>query len=90
MKGGLLATAVAAGSKLVKDASEGLGDLAEKVGLDETIEKAKATLEETKDAISNKVSEVKESVTSEQTESVDEVADRVRKEAKGESSSEEE
>ncbi len=87
MKGGLLATAVAAGSKLVQDASGKLEGLSEKMGLDETIEKAKATLEETKEAIGAKAAEAKETVT----ESVDEVADRVRKEtAEAAGSSEEE
>ena len=83
LKGGLLATAVAAGAKLVKDASEKVGDLSEKMGLDETIEKAKDMLEDTKEAIADKVDDAKDAVSGkveETTESVDAVAERVRAE----------
>ena len=94
MKGGLLATAVAAGAKLVKDASEKVGDLSEKMGLDETIEKAKDMLEDTKEAIADKVEDAKEAVSGKveaATETVDEVADRVRAETdKPDASAEEE
>ena len=54
-KGGLLAGAVALGSKLVKGASEKVDDLSEAMGLDETIEKAKDTLEESKEAVADKI-----------------------------------
>ena len=54
-KGGLLAGAVALGSKLVKGASEKVDDLSEAMGLDETIEKAKDTLQESKEAIADKI-----------------------------------
>lgn len=54
-KGGLLAGAVALGSKLVQGASEKVDELSETMGLDDTIDKAKDALQESKDAIANKI-----------------------------------
>ncbi len=61
-KGGLLAGAVALGSKIVKEASEKVDELSEKIGLDDTIDKAKDTLQESKDAISKKVGDVTDGI----------------------------
>ena len=65
MKGGLLGAAVALGAKMVDKVSDGIENVAESVGMEDTLEKAKSGL-----------SDLKESVT----ESVDKVADRVRQE----------
>lgn len=75
-KGGLLAGAVALGSKLVKDASEKLEDISESTGLDKTIDKAKETLKETKEAISDKAKDVAEKAGDVKDAAVEKVADK--------------
>ena len=65
MKGGLLGAAVALGAKMVDKVSDGIENVAESVGMEDTLEKAKSGL-----------SDLKETVT----ETVDKVADRVRQE----------
>ncbi len=85
-KGGLLGAAVALGSKVMDTVSDKVEDVAESLGVDDTLDKAKAKLSEAKEAVQEKVGEVKEAVEGKQAdvseESVDSVADRVRKEAK--------
>lgn len=85
-KGGLLGAAVALGSKVMDTVSDKVEDVAESLGVDDTLDKAKAKLSEAKEAVQEKVGEVKDAIEGKQEtvseESVDSVADRVRKEAK--------
>ena len=82
-KGGLLAGAVALGSKLVKDASDKIDTLSEDLGLDDTIDKAKETLQESKEAISEKVDSVSDKVTDKVADAKAEVTE-TKEEAKAE------